>query len=42
MEVSKKRKEVAEDSYEKSVNKVNGFSKISLMLSYIICLQSLL
>jgi hypothetical protein len=36
MEVPKKRKEVAEDSYENSVNKVNGFSKISLMLG-ILC-----
>lgn len=41
MEMSKKRKEVAEDSYENSVNKVSSFSKISLMLGYIMCLQSL-
>jgi hypothetical protein len=41
VEVPKKRKEVAEDSYEDSANKVNGFGKISLMLGYIMCLRSL-
>jgi len=40
-EMSKKQNEVAEDSYENSVNKVSGSSKISLMLGYIMCLQSL-
>jgi Ca2+/H+ antiporter len=42
MEVSKKQKEVEEDGYENSVNKVNCFSKISLLLGYIMCLQSLM
>lgn len=41
MEVPKKWKEVAEGSYENSANKVNGFSNISLMLGYIMCLRSL-
>lgn len=41
MEMSKKCKEVAEDSYENSLNKVSSFSKISLMLGYIMCLQCL-
>lgn len=41
MEMLTKRKEVAEDSYENGVNKVSNFSKISLMLGYVLCLQSL-
>ena len=37
IEVSKKRKEVAVDSCENSVNKVIGLSKINLRLGYIMC-----